>query len=149
MSIDVVGRLRGKIPLEEVLKYVQERYDKNAYIYGKRHYRPSFIATNDVKAFFGKDGVCTITSASIMFAYKGAGHYIRYYYMDANTWEELDKYGALGLEDMVKSEKTEISSKADNSMKDIIKSIVEHFGGWFQENDYDGIPVFIDSKQST
>ena len=49
---------------------------------------------------------------------------------------------AFNLEDMVKAETTYLSLNKDDSSVDDIKKIVEHFGGWVDEDDCDDEPYY-------
>ena len=67
-----------------------------------------------------------------------------YYYGNINSYENLKYYTEFGLEDMVKSETTHIGLGYWGSSVEIIKEIVENFGGgWLDENDCDDKEYYV------
>lgn len=73
---------------------------------------------------------------------------IFYLYDDRNCHENLKYYMSVDLEDMVYSEKTYLSLGCGGSSVEIMKKIVEHFGGWFDENDCDDKEYYYIEKQN-
>ena len=79
-----------------------------------------------------------IISGFIYFVYKGDCRQLFYNYSSVNFYENIHYYSPLGLTKMVETETTTVSLGFHGKSVEIIKELIEHFGGgWMDENDCD------------
>lgn len=149
MGVEVQGKLKGYIPPQEVLNFIQQTIDSNAKScvevedYG--------IAEYDwIKERYDNTDKWLITSGFIYFTSKqGEQRSLFYFYNNVNSYENLEYYSKYNLEDMVKSETTDIIMLDwHGESVEIIKSIVTEFGGWIDENDCDDEKYYPIEKDS-
>ena len=142
MGCDTCGKIKGYVDHEDIFEFIKNRYDSNA--------------TNSVK----RKTICPLSECDweykmnehskdsenwytvngfICFKYNDEDRMIFYDYDNLNSYENLEYYTKVGLEDMVKAETTYISLGCWGSSVAIIKEIIANFnGGWIDENDCDG-----------
>lgn len=145
MGVSTKGRLIGKVPYEVILDFLKEKYDKNAYSEIKND-RYEMI---DHFEKYNDSDKWEISSGFIYFNDGEEDRMLSYFYQNINPYENLDYYERFGLAEMVKSETTTISLGCNDKAKEVIKSIVEHFGGWYDEDDCDGNPyIKIEKNQN-
>lgn len=137
MGIDTCGRLLGRVKHEEILNFIKQRYDVNAKSDIKMHNYGSLDGRDFVKERYDTSNEWLVWYGRIDFKDVEDNRSLFYDYSNINSYENLEFYSKHGLEDMVKSETTFIDLNCWGNSVDIIKSIVEHFGGWIDENDCD------------
>lgn len=148
MGVDTKGLLRGKVPHEEVLNFIRQKYDSNAKSFVEKR---EFNITEDqkwIKEVYGDPSKRVEWSGFIQFKDGTDTRSIFYVYTNINSWENIDYYSSCDLEDMVKSETTYLSLGYGGNSVDIIKSIVSHFEGWIDENDCDDEPFYPIEKNT-
>lgn len=143
MSVDTRVRLIGRIEAEAVAEWIRNNIDKNVRL-GEFHVTritekeyDDYATKGDIKASYSMDKTLWSISNWIMFNYNGRQRTIFYYYSPLNWYENLEYYKPLGLEEMVKSETTNLSLGYDDDAKNIMERIVKAFGGWIDYNDCD------------
>jgi hypothetical protein len=143
MSVDTKGRLKGYVDPEQVLNFIKQKYDNDAKIrkditnYGK-------INTTDENEWI-------VESAFIYFKGKEDNRQLSYYHSNQIDTSNYNYYCEKGLENLVKTETTNISLGCNEEAKEIIKAIVVEFGGWYDANDCDEIdfePIIKNSDGS-
>lgn len=149
MGVEVRGKLKGYISPQEVLNFIQQTIDSNAKSYVR--IRDCGIADYDwIKERYDTTNKWIITNGYIDFTDKnGESRSLFYCYKNVNSYENLEYYSKYGLEDMVKSETTDIMLDCHGESVNVIKSIVTEFGGWIDENDCDNeeyCPIEKDSN---
>lgn len=143
MSIDTIGRLRGFISSEQIAKYLQTHYDKNAFckierkFYGKidEEFSDTVYAINlgsqDNDNWY-------VDSGFIEFKDEDETRQLFYSYSNVNFYENLEYYQDLNLEEMVSTETTSIILGCFGNSVEILKNMIEYFnGGWLDKNDCD------------
>ena len=136
MGTDTKGRLLGNIKAEDVLNFINQKYDINSTM----NVDTSNYGSNDedwIIERYDDSNNWIIVSGFINFQHNGVNRRLHYYKSNINSWENLKLYSEYGLEDMIKSETTNISLGCWGDSVEIIKDIVTHFGGWIDENDCD------------
>jgi len=144
MGIDTKGRIKGFIDYNRILNYIKANWDKNVV---------HDISTNiqcpltecywkyEMNSHSKDNDNWYITSGFITFKYNNEQRRLFYIYNNINVFENEQYYEKLNLLDMVKAETTSISLSAWGSSVEIIKELVEYFGGgWIDENDCDNVP---------
>lgn len=141
MSLNTYGKIKGFVSHEEILEFIRNNYDSNA---------------NDHVSFHDEGPLSDITwehqinehSADnenkyswygyISFKHNNDRRSLFYSYCNVNSLENLAFYKEHNLENMVRAETTFISLSYWKDSVEIIKAILEHFGGgWIDENDCD------------
>lgn len=144
MGVDTKGKIRGYANHRAIFEYIRQHYDSNAVCripdIPKYHGMVSEIDWDDyrmnehsidMERWYGIYG-------SIDFKYNDESRSLFYHYSNVNSFENLDFYKKHGLEEMVTSETTSISLSAWGHSIDIIRELVEQFGGgWMDDNDCD------------
>lgn len=153
MGCDTRGLLKGHIREEEVLNFIKQKFDKNATMDISDNNMGNITANNYnfIKKNYDNTNKWIIRSGFINFKYKDRNRNIFYFYDNCNTYDDLDYYSEYGLEDMVKSETTSVSLGCWGDSEEIIKPLVEHFGGWYDYNDCDDIeyePIFKNNNDT-
>ena len=88
--------------------------------------------------FFGDKGSCRVRKGKIEFLLPNNEYKELFvYYSDAFSTVYDKEYIDKGLDSMIKSDKTFISMDCLGNAVTVIKSIVEMFGGWIDEDDSD------------
>lgn len=142
MGVDTKGLLKGKVLPEEVLNFIRQSFDQNAKSDVKLNNYGDNSRFEWIKERYDNSGEWKNWSGFIYFHDGVNDRGLFYSYTNHNSWENLEHYSEFSLEDMVKAETTYISlNKDETSVNDIIK-IVEHFGGWVDENDCDDEPYY-------
>lgn len=147
MSIETQGNLRGRVPAVKILEFIKRNFDENATMHISERKYPSENYGNLIKVHYGDDfSHITEFSGFINFHQEdGTKRNLYYFYRDVNTYENYDYYVKNNLQEMVVSETTRISLGCFGDSVKIIKAIVEHFGGWIDENNCDDeeyYPIF-------
>lgn len=133
MSVDTKGKLKGKVSIEDVANFIEKKF---GIVTSIRKSKDSVYEEADyMKEFYGD--IPTTETAYISFEYNCEKRNIFYFYSNYNTYENLEMYSEYGLEEMVKSETTDLIIGCWGSSVEIMKSIVAHFGGWVDEDDCD------------
>jgi len=148
MGVEVRGKLKGYISPQEVLNFIQQTIDSNAKSYVR--IRDCGIADYDwIKERYDTTNKWIIINGYIDFTDKnGESRSLFYCYKNVNSYENLEYYSKYGLEDMVKSETTDIMLDCHGESVNVIKSIVTEFGGWIDENDCDDEEYYPIEKDS-
>jgi hypothetical protein len=131
MSVDTNGRLKGYVEPEKVLNFIKQKYDSEAKISKK--------ITNYGKINETDENEWVVESGYIIFKGKESNRDL--YYCHSNHIDEsnYEYYCDKGLEELVTTETTSISSYCDEESKEIIKAIVVEFGGWYDADDSDDV----------
>lgn len=151
MGVSTQGRIKGYVSHDEILNFIRQKYDINAYSTVKKE------IINDIKQITWKHSINEHSedndhwydySGYICFKDGEETRRLFYFYTNVNGFDNLEYYKDYGLEDMVRSEYVSISLHMHGNSIDIIKNIVAHFGGgWLDENDCDDkeyYPIDID-----
>lgn len=149
MSTDTVGRIRGYITADAICAYIQKRWDLTA---------ESNVTRNNILSIkkvtweylvneHNEDSeYWYVDTGIIKFCYQGQELWLHYCYNNINHLENLEYYEKLGLEEMERSEYTNLILGYFEDSAAIMQDIIKHFGGgWMDENDQDGIP-FVELK---
>lgn len=140
MGVDTKVRLNGRIKPEEILNFVKQKFDTNAKMSKIDESNLGLKSEKDyVYESYDNDPYTKSWSTSICFNYKGENRNIFYVYSNYNAYENLAMYKKYGLESMVKSETTTLILGCWGTSVEIMRTIVEEFGGWIDENDCDDI----------
>lgn len=148
MGVDTKGRLIGRVKPEEVLNFIKQKYDANAMSDVKRRYDDYEFTWKHEK--YGDEKPYT-ESGSIYFKDGDNNRKLFYYYTNVNSFENLELYSELGLEDMVKSETTQLILGYWGNSANIMTDLATEFGGWIDENDCDDesyYPIIKNSEGS-
>ena len=146
MGCDTIGKIQGHIEPVYILNYLMKNIDKNAKAkIRKIDYGP--LADYVMETYDNSNRMMN-WSGFIDFKYNGKNRNLFYSYSNYNAYENLEYYKPLGLEPMVKEEKTHISLGCDDDAQKIIKDIITFFGGWFDANDCDDEEFIFINKQS-
>lgn len=144
MSVDTIGRLRGFVDSEKIIKYLQTHYDKNAKgeidrkIYGKINNLENM--SYSINTGSQDNNNWYVDSGVIEFNDGEEDRAIFYSYSNINFFENLKYYQKLNLEDMCLAETTTIILGCYGNSVEIIKNMLEYFnGGWLDEDDCDDI----------
>ena len=144
MGVDTKGRIKGFIKADDIIKYLQKNYDKNAYGKIERTVYESIYSLNskyELNQGSEDDYHWYIDSGFIYFNDGDEDRQLYYHYSNINFFENLDYYKELNLEEMACSETTYLSLGCFGNRKEIIQNIITNFGsGWIDENDCDEIP---------
>jgi len=141
MGADTKGKLKGRIPAEEILNFIRSTYDPEAILSDTNKYY--YDDKGKFSINYGNSDITTWEHTSIFFKeYSGDIRILSCVYCDKNYYENLNYYSNLGLGEMVTSETTSISLGYSGESIEIIQSIVSHFGGWVDENDCDDNPYY-------
>ena len=129
MGAATQGKIKGYVSHDDLLNFIKENYDQNAY----HGIKKEMLKSDEY-----------IIDGYFYFNFKGETRQMFYMYWNVNHLENLEYYSARGLEDMVRSETTLIDLGHWGSSIEIIKNIITHFGGgWIDENDCDDIPYYF------
>lgn len=141
MGCDTKGKIKGYVKAEEILNFIQQKYDPNAKSYVTRHqiapineisWKYKFNKHSDDKDHWYDE------AGYINFTYKDEQRQLFYFYSNINSFENIDYYKDLGLLDMVKAETTSLNLGYWGSSVEIITELVSQFGGgWVDNNDCD------------
>lgn len=116
MSSSIIVNLKGNVYLGTISEFIANKY--NALIHAD-------ISQDNImkcESFTGNISFKDYKSNTII--------HIFYYYTEKKDRGNLEYFKSIGLEEMVLSDTTYLSSDVDLVHKDIMKSIVEEFGGW-------------------
>lgn len=147
MGCDTYGKIKGYVKQEDILKFIQQKYDKNATSSVSRRITCP-LSKCDWKYKINEhsednENWYTIYGY-ICFKYNDENRMLFYCYDNLNHYENLEYYTKFGLEDMVKAETTHIGLGYWGGSVEIIKEIVENFGGgWIDENDCDDKEYYV------
>lgn len=146
MGCDTCGRIKGHIRPENIVNFIQQKWDLNAKNGVSKHiYKPISMCNwnftindncDDRYNWYADYGF-------ISFNYNGEERALFYNYENINSYENLEHYTEYRLANMVRSETTFISLGYYGASVEIIKEIVAHFGGgWVDDNDCDDDPYY-------
>ena len=88
MSTSTQGKIKGYVSHDDLLNFIKESYDKNAY----HGIKKEMLKSNEY-----------IIDGYFYFNFKGEIRQMFYMYWNVNHLENLEYYSAHGLEDMVRS----------------------------------------------
>jgi hypothetical protein len=147
MGCDTHGKLKGYIKPEEVLNFIRQKWDQNARnCVEVRHYGN----LNDLKFSFKKtnenDTEWLVESGFITFKVGDEDRMLHYSHDNIITFDNLQYYSNVGLEEIVLNDTTSLSLGLWGSSIEIMKEIVAQFGGWVDENDCDDEEYYPISK---
>lgn len=142
MGCNTILRLKGHITPEQIVDYIDKHYDfKRKSI---REYYAKLLDESAIKERYDDSNKCKVTMGFIDF-HDDNDKWIsmNYYYCNVNIYDNLDHCLKFGIEDMAKSETTELTMCCffDNSVE-IMKGIAQEFGGWLDEDDCDDEPPY-------
>lgn len=143
MSVDTKVRLIGRVDAESIAEWIKTNVDKDVKLVNGTVTRiteaeyDKYVSTGDIKEHYSEDKTLWSIAKWINFTHNGRKRIIFYHYSPLNWYENLDYYKPLGLEEMVKSETTNLSLGCDDDAKNIMEKIVKAFGGWIDYNDCD------------
>lgn len=147
MGCDTRGRINGYVKHEDIFEFIKQRYDKGAtYNISKNINCPLSEChwTYKINEHSNDSENWHITSGFIYFKYNEEDRMLFYYYTNINSFENLQYYTQFGLENMVLAETTFLNLGCWGSSIEIIKEIVEHFGGgWLDDNDCDDEEYYV------
>lgn len=149
MSVDTRGKIKGFVSHEDILKYLKNNYDKNAHSEVKRTIYGEIKNTFSNKSYMinsnsDNDKDWYIEAGFIYFRDEEEDRVLFYNYSNVNFFENLEYYQELNLEDMVRTETTDISLDLWGNSVEIIEDIVQNFGGgWLDEDDCDDEPYYV------
>lgn len=139
MSVDTVAKLHGKVSEYDILSFLIQNIDKDARI--RDFATDIFDEPEGVKARYDDSGKWIVKRGFISFKEpSGEQRNLFYMYQNLNFHENLSYYldsGRKDLVEMVQSETTHLSLGKWGHSVDIMKAIVENFGGWIDESDCD------------
>ena len=148
MSVDTHGKLKGFVRHQDILSFIQKKWDPNAksnikkQMYGTLNVYDNIPYqinphSDDIEHYY-------VIAGFIFFTYQGEKRMLFYDYDNINTYENLEYYQDYGLEEMVRTETTFLSLGAHQSSIDIIKDILRNFnGGWLDEDDCDDEEYYV------
>lgn len=141
MGCDTYGKIKGYVRQEDIFEFIKHKYDENAINkVGRTMTIPLSKCSWEYEVNeHSEDSENWYTiSGFICFKYNEEDRMLFYCYNNINSFENLEYYMEYGLENMVKTETTHIGLGCWGSSVEIIKEIVENFGGgWIDENDCD------------
>lgn len=141
MGVETSARLKGHVLPEEILNFIRQKIDKNATMDIHTDTYKEISKYEFVKRHYGDSKNCIVHSGFIYFTSKaGNKRMLSYYYSNINSYPNLKYYSRVGLEDMVKSESTDLSLGHNDESVDIMMDILKEFGGWIDKNDCDDDP---------
>ena len=147
MGCDTDGRIKGYIRHEDIFEYIKNNYDKEAKDSVIRKITCPLSKCNweyKINEHSEDNENWYTISGFISFKYNDEKRMLFYYYSNINSYENLKYYSEYGLEDMVKIETTHVCLGYWGSSVEIVKEIVENFGGgWLDENDCDDKEYYI------
>ena len=155
MGVDVHAKLRGHVSPREIGDYIKERYNVNIYSTVQTENRGKIdkVVTWPHKAKRGETN-WKIQSGFIDFTVNLTGEdeqrNLFYMYDNVKTEEDINWYKEHGMPELVKMAETEttyLSLGLWGSAVEIMLDIVQHFGGWIDENDCDDIPYYYVRKR--
>ena len=132
MSTDTVGRIKGYITAEEICEYIKKCWDKTA---------ESNVIRNNISSIQNITWDYLVNEHSenseywyadtgiIKFCYKGQERWLHYCYNDLNHFENLKYYKNLVLEEMERSEYTNLILAYFEDSAAIMQDIIKYFGG--------------------
>lgn len=141
MSVDTHGKIKGFVRHEEILNFIRQKWDKDASDSISKHiicpiskctWKYKFNEhSEDNENYYSLYG-------HICFKYNDEDRSLFYCYFNVNSYDNLDYYSKRNLSDMVETETTYLTLSHWGSSVEIIKNIIENFGGgWIDENDCD------------
>ena len=140
MSVDTNAKFLGKLDAEALLGFVKENIDPNAKSAIETEESEIHSKYHDEIIFLGeKKGVENRTDGYIHFTYNGENRSLYYLHrdiiwVDKDSFEQNIKQGTPELN----SEVTELSLLFNTTAVEVMKKVVEFFGGYIQENDCSG-----------
>jgi hypothetical protein len=141
MGVDTKVRLKGHVKNQDILEFIRNTYDKDAYVSNWRV--DNFDEIPSIKERYDDSGRWLTEVCFIVFKHPKDGlREMFYMHSNVNFHENLEYYEQFNLTDMVKSEVTYLSLGHWASSVDILKTIAAHFGGWLDENDCDDNPYY-------
>lgn len=140
MSVDTKAKFLGKLDADALLGFIKENIDPNAESTIETEEREIHSKYHDEVIFLGKkNGVENMTSGFIHFTYNGEIRSLYYLHRDI-IWVEKDSFEQnikQGTPEL-NGEVTQLSLGYNATAVEVMKKIVEFFGGYIQENDCSG-----------
>jgi len=146
MGVDTKGYLIGNVKSEEILNFIRQKHDKNATSRVKKELINYEIDWEHIK--HGEEKSYREVGFIEFVTKTGQVRSLFYFYSNINSLENYGYYEALGLEDMVRSDKTSVQLGFNGESVEIIKELVSEFGGWIDENDCDEFSFYQIIKNS-
>jgi hypothetical protein len=145
MGVDTKGRIKGRISPKEIVRVIKEKFGVDAVSDVKPHDYGKLDDLDFTFEHYGNNGNWIIDHGFICFEINGDRRMLFYHYSNINIYENLTYYKKefperVDLEEMVKSETTNISLGCWKNSVEIIEAIVSAFGGWVDDNDCDDVP---------
>ena len=141
MGRNTYGKLKGYVKHEDIFEFIKNNYDKNATDSVKRKivYPLSKCDWGYTMNEHSDDNANWYEFAGfICFNCDGEKRMLFYHYENINHLDDLEYYYEHNLENLARSERTHIGLGYWGSSVEIIKEILENFGGgWIDENDCD------------
>jgi hypothetical protein len=133
MGVDTIGYLKGNVSASAICEYLSKKY-------GNVHssMKDESMSKGDyMKVFYEKGDTMPSTRSGHINSYTFGIFYI---YNNYNAFESLDYYIKKGFTEsqkMTKSQHTTLLMGFTDKSPAIMKDLVQHFGGWYDENDCD------------
>ena len=150
MSVDTIGRLLGFVKPNDILTYIQNRYDANATsdVKFENYGDIDALGPYKINPHSTDDKHHYVIAGFIYFNYKGEDRMMFYDYSNVNFLENMEYYSYYNLEDMVEAETTYLSFGCYETSIEIIQDLLHAFhGGWIDENDCDDDPYYFVPSQ--
>jgi len=146
MSENTHGKIIGYISADKLIEFIKNTWDENvSNNITRSNYHPVSECNWDCKVNEHSDDPDNWYSIDgyINFKYHNENRSLFYMYDSLTHLEDLEEYKELGLEELITTETTHLSLGHWGSSVDILKSIIQYFGGgWIDANDCDDIPYY-------
>ena len=150
MSVDTRGYIKGWVSDKEIMRILKYKYGVKAESGVVDHTKGLISEITWPYRHFGNDNRYLVYYGFISFVLpNGEQRQIFYHYSNVSDKEEDQYYIKQGLEKMVHTHKTYISLGCWGSSVQILKDIIEEFGGWIDENDCDDKSFYYVRKKSS
>lgn len=146
MGCSTKGKIKGYVSAEEILNFIRQKYDSNAFSDVSRHIEMPLTEVTwkyELNAHSVSNDHYYTEYGNIIFNYNNERRQLFYFYSNINSFENLSYYSDLDLADMVMAETVSLSLGDYGSSRDIMKELVAQFGGgWVDYNDCDSEPFY-------
>lgn len=140
MPVETKAKFVGKLDADALFSFIRDEIDPNAESAIETEERKIASKFHDRFIFLGGEkGIEKVTSGYIHFTYNGENRSLCYSHhdtvrLDKDSFEQNIKQGVQELN----GEVTELSLLFNTTAVEIMKKVVEFFGGYIQENNRSG-----------